>query len=381
VGLVVVLSISAGLAIRSLAAVQRSAMGFDSSDVLVMSISIPNTRYATPEARTKFYEAALADVRNLPGITSAGLALSPPLRGGNWGSVFVVEGQPIATRAETPSAEFNVITPDYLQTIKASISEGRTFSEQDRGDSPHVVMVNRSLAKRFWPNESAVGKRIKQGWADTDSPWRTVVGVVEDIKQYDLELSPRVEVFLPHAQTGSATMGLVVRSSATTGLLDAIRARINHYDAGVPIYNVQSLNEVIADSVAGRKVAVWLLTVSSGVALLLALTGVYGVVAYWMSLRRREIGIRIAFGGAPKDIYAVAFKQHLPPLLIGLVFGIGGALAVGHAMASLLYGITGTDPITFASMSIAVMLTTVLACALPARRALKSDPVSSLRPD
>ena len=369
----------AGLLIKSFMRLRDVSPGFNANGVLAMRLSLPSAKYPKGQPRVDMYRQVFERVRALPGVESAGAVLSLPLGGDtfNVGRSFIREGRPM-TPEESANASYLVATPDYFRTLAIPLVAGRAFTEQDTEQSPMVVIVNETMARKYWPGESPVGKRITI-WRDEKFA-REVVGVVGDTRAA-LDTPPGAQMYVPFAQdAGWGSMTMVVRTTVEpSSLAGAVRGEIHALDKTLPVYNVRTMNEVAAASVAPRRAAMLLLTAFAAVALLLAVLGIYGVTAYYVTQRTHEIGIRMALGAQTRDVLRLVVGQGIRLTLVGLALGIACAFALTRVMASLLYGVKPTDPATFTGGALLLALVALVACYLPARRATKVDPMVALR--
>ena len=381
VALAFVLAVGSGLLVRSLIRVQRVPLGFQPEGVLGMRVLLPDTGYETAPLRFQFFQRSLEEIRSLPGVESASATLCPPVYGSRcWGSVYQVSDRPTPSQADIPSSAFNVVEPRYFSTMRIPLIAGRFFTDADGPDAPKVVIVNASMARKWWPNESAVGKRIKQGFPQDDAPFREIVGVVGDVSQEGLDLPVQTEVFLPLAQNSGSGMSLVVRTgSDPMSLARAATAAIHRVDPNQSVIQIQPLTRSLAESFARRRFTTLLLGLFGALALALASVGIYGVVSYGVAQRTREIGIRTALGAGPRDVLRLVIAQALRLAGVGILVGVAGALLLTRFLQSLLFQTPPFDPSTF--VGVAALLTAVVlaACAYPARRALRVSPTVALR--
>ncbi|HET6372373.1 MAG TPA: FtsX-like permease family protein, partial [Candidatus Polarisedimenticolia bacterium] len=297
-----------------------------------------------------------------------------------WSSVYIVEGLPVPEQAQLPTSSFNLITPGYFSTMGIPLIEGRLFNADDGAASPEVIIVNESMAKRWWPGGSALGHRVKQGFPQDKTPWREIVGVVADTRQMGPEQPADTEVFLPFDQMADTALSLVVLSSAPPATLaPAVRREIARLDAAQPVDNVRTMEEYLSLTMARRRFSTLLLGLFAGLALLLSAVGIYSVVSCGVSMRTREFGVRMALGAARGDVLRLVLVQGARLALVGVGAGLAGALALTRLMAGLLYGVGPTDPITFASLAALLAVVAVASCSVPAWRATRVDPMVALR--
>jgi putative ABC transport system permease protein len=375
------LLIGAGLTLKSLYRVLQADLGFDPAETISATFSLPDTKYKTDDQRRQFYEKIMEKVNTIPGIEAAGI--KNPLLGG-WQTAFRVEGRPMPQPGQYPSMEISRATPGALEAMGVTLLRGRFFTAADNEKSPLVCLVDEGMAQRYWPGEDALGKRIAYGGAPPkpgQAPaWTTVLGVFRTIKYYGAEQPVLVETIVPEAQNPSSGGGLVIRSNADPlRLVPALRAAMKSVDSSLPIYNVQRLETATDANVAPRRLSVFLLGGFAGLALLLAAAGIYGVMAFAVSTRTHEIGIRLALGANPRGVMRLVLGQGARLTLAGIVIGLLAALALTRAMASLLFHVRATDPMTYGGVAILLVLVALAACYIPARRAMRVDPMVALR--
>jgi putative ABC transport system permease protein len=379
VGLALVLLAGAGLMVRSLVRLTTLDAGFRADHLLTLQVSMRNDRW-DPARRAVMTNAMVSGIDKIPGVAGAAASSSLPIEGSDWNSVFVAEGQTPPTRERTPSAAFTLITPTYFETMGTRLVHGRAFNEFDRQDSARVVVVNESLAARIWPGESAIGKRLKQGWEESRTPWREVVGVVTDVKFEGLTAATPMQIYLPFVQDPPREVGLVIRTTIDPGSARAAVERlIRTVDRDLPVYSVQTMEQRLAASIARQRLAMLVLTVFAMVALTLAAIGLYGVMAHAVTERTHEIGVRMALGATRERVIRSIVAGGLRLTLAGTVAGACGAAALSRSLEGLLFGIQPTDPVTFSAVSAVLLLIGVGACYIPAWRAARIEPSVALR--
>jgi putative ABC transport system permease protein len=297
--------------------------------------------------------------------------------------MFIVNDHPVPPRHELPRSLFTPVAPSYFETFEIPLLRGRFFKDLDDLDAPPVVIVNRTLANHFWPNENPVGKRLKQGWPENEGeqwPWREIVGMVGDTKQLGLDEATRMQIYIPVNQDPPGSVRLALRTAIEpTTLVAPTKAAVHRIDPDLPVYEIETIEDVISASIAPRRFAMALLAVFAGLALVLAAIGLYGVIAYTVSRRTREIGVRVAMGAQRNDVFSLVVRQGLGMSLLGCLLGIGGAFALTELLSGLLYGVTSRDPVTFLVASLVLMLVSFVACAVPALSATRVDPIRALR--
>ena len=382
VGLSLLLLIMAGLMLKSFARLTRVDPGFDPNNVVSMRINLPPARYAQGQRMATFFQQLVERVETVPGVESAAVASHMPfVYTEDW--TFTVEGVASQDAAQTQNLDTRTVSPGYFDAMRIPMLRGETFSPQDVAGAPGVVIINQTMARRFWPDQEAIGKRIKLGRADSNNPWLTVRAIVQDSAQGSLDVATRPEVYFPLAQMAwrYRRMNLAVRSDAVDpmSLIGQIQAEVRGIDKDQPVYQIQTLDSLIGDSVGTRRFAMTLLGLFAGLALLLAAIGIYGVMSYSVTQRTHEIGIRVALGASRKDVLKLVVGQGLVFILSGLVIGLIGAYIATTLLSNLLYDVSARDPITFAAVTVVLTLIALAACYLPARRATRVDPMVALR--
>ncbi len=379
VSLAVVLLIGATLLTRSFVQLLNTSPGFDASNVLKIYVVLPNvppSRYANESEQVAFFQQLIDRISTVPGVESSAGVASLPLSGAFESTDVIVEGQPTEAGAR-PQADYNTITPNYFDVLKIPVLKGRRFTTQDVKDAPRVLIVNDVLAQRMWPNEEPIGKRLRVGF-ETD--FREVVGVVSTNKQSDLISEARPTMYMPHAQFPNGGLTLVMRTKGDPlSLAPVIREHVRLQDRDIPVSQIGTMEEVLSASVAQQRFTMLLMGLFAGLALILALVGIYAVMSYLVTLRSHEIGIRLALGAGMNDVLQLMLKTGLSLTLAGIAIGLGAAWALTRFMSSLLFGVTATDPLTFAGVPLLLAVVALIACYLPARRATKVDPLVALR--
>lgn len=379
IALALVLLVCAGLTIKSFRQLYETPLGFTPDHVLMVQISLPDWKYEDADQITTFWRDLLPRIQSLPGVVAAGTTHALPVNDFVLSTIFKVEGRIPASPDEQLSANFRKVSPGFFRTLEIPLLEGRLFNDLDDGERPPVAIVSREMARRFWPGESAVGKRIQRG----NNPWSTVVGVVGDVYDEAIGGGFGNTLYIPHAQSpksANPTVHLLVRTAVEpTSLAGAVRRAVLTVDRDQPVDEITTLEQWVATSVSSRRFATLLLSLFAGLGVLLAVIGVYGVLSYAVGQRRHEIGVRMALGAKAKDISRMVLRQGLSLTAIGLTIGLAVALTVTRLLSSLLYGIEPTDPATFAEITVGLMAVAALASWLPARRATRVDPVRSLK--
>lgn len=380
IALSLVLLVGAGLMMRSFISLQHVDAGINPEGVLTMNIALPGGRYREPEKRIVFFSLLLERVRAIPGVQSAGTNSGLPLTGNNWGRSLTVEGFPVLPVGEAPSINHCVISPDYFSAMGIAILKGRDFDERDAREGPKVTIIDERLAREYWPDEDPIGKRIRFGPPENNEPWHTIVGVVREVKHQRLDATTRESVYLPFPQMPMGGSSLAIRTSGRPEtLITAVRAQIRELDPDLPVTLTMPMTEVVARSVWQPRLYTALFGVFAAVALILATVGIYGVMSYSVTQRTREIGLRMALGAQRQDVLKLVVGHGIVLATIGVGVGLVAAMVMTRLMSSLLFGVTATDPMTFAAVSVLLTGVALGACFIPARRAAKVDPMIALR--
>jgi putative ABC transport system permease protein len=381
IAVALVLLVGATLLIRSFVHLQNVNPGFNSRQVLTMELSLPTLKYPRGKPVSGFFEEVLRRVASLPGVNHAAITSILPLSGNNSDSSFALEGgkyDPGMTGA-IPDEEQRCGSPNYFQAMSIPLLQGRFFTDADNADAPSVVIVNQALAKKYWPNGDALGKRITFDDPRKNPKWTTIVGIVGDVRHRGLEEEPKPEFYQPHAQVPYRSMILTVRSSQDPrGLTAAIRHEVLALDPDLPIAHIRTLEEIVSDSVGPRRLSVLLLSVFAGIALVLASIGIYGVMSYLVVQRTHEIGVRMALGAQRSDVLKLMLIRGMRLVLVGSVLGLLLAFSGTRALRSMLYGVGAFDLFTFTFVTLALAAIALLASYIPALRATRADPMIAL---
>jgi putative ABC transport system permease protein len=377
-----VLLIGAGLLLRSFAHLLDVKPGFTTENLLTMQIGLPNTAYQEPQKRAQFMQQLEASLRAAPEVTSVGFVTRLPLMStlNNVTSFLTIEGREVPA-GERPEIDFRRASTGYFQTMGIPLLSGRLVTEQDVTNNSRFVLINEAMAKRFWPGEDPVGKRISTMVSSGQQvPWQTIAGVVGNVRHLGLDIEPRPEIYY-HTNTLPPFGPVVVvrTTSDPKRLISIARAKVRELDRDVPISNVNTMEQLVAQSVAQRRFGMFLLGIFALLALLLAAIGIYGVVSYSVTQRTQEIGVRMALGANATDVLKMVLRNGMSLALIGVGIGLVGAFALTRLMARLLFEVTPTDVTTFSLVSVGLIVVALLACYLPARRAMKVDPLEALR--
>jgi putative ABC transport system permease protein len=384
VALSIVLLVGAGLMIRSFARLLAVDPGFRPDHVLTGFVSLPVAKYSKREEQVAFYDRLLERLHNVPGVSAAGIVTDIPLLGGS-STGFDVDGRPPALPGQRAMTDYRIINSDYFAAMGMHMVKGRAFAKTDTETAPAVVIINETLAARHFAGEDPIGKRLKLSGGPADL--REIVGVVADVRNYGLDEEVKPEVYVPFFQSAAgylanqtSTLTVVVRSTIDpTALTQTLRDQVQALDKDQPVSAIKTMEGYLDESIAQRRFNVLLLGVFAGLALVLAAVGIYGVIAYTVTQRTHEMGIRIALGARAGDILRLVFSNSLATTIIGIVTGLVAAFALTRLLRSLLYQVTATDPVVFATIPLLLLAVAAIATYFPARRAMKVDPISALR--
>jgi putative ABC transport system permease protein len=379
VALSLMLLVGAGLMVRSFSKLGRVNAGFNPENVLTADVGLPRAKYKEEAKQIDFFQQLVSRVSSLPGVTSAAAISDLPLRGG-WGRSLTVEDRPVLSVGQAPMINHSVITPNYFHTMGIPLKEGRDFTNGDAAGATRVTIVDERLAREYWPNGGALGKRIRFGPPESNEPWHTIIGVAGTVRHARLDRDTRQTIYVPFAQIPIRGMTIAARTSGNPeALAGAVRKEVLELDKDQPITNVFSMATVVSRSVWLQRFYAILFGVFAGLALLLAAVGIYGVMSYAVTQRTQEIGIRMALGARAADVLKLMIGNGMLLITIGVAIGLAGAVALTRLLATLLFGVTPTDMFTFVSVSGILVLVGLLACYVPARRATKVDPLVALR--
>ncbi|HKP86349.1 MAG TPA: ABC transporter permease [Blastocatellia bacterium] len=376
----IILLVGAALLIQSLSRLQNVNPGFNPRNVLALDLGLPDVKYNS-EKQVAFYKELIERIEALPGVTQASAVLPLPLSESRIRTTFETEGRPIA-KGDLPAAEYRAVCLNYFRTLGIPLIKGRDFTARDDNKSPGVIIVNQSFAEKFFPGEDALGKRIKPDISTDESEpaMREIVGVVGNVKHRKLSTEDDPEFYVPHAQIPWDFMTVVVKSNGDPrSLIGAIQGEVRAVDKDLPVYNVNTLEDYIAASVAQPRFNTLMWAIFAGLALVLTAVGLYGVMSYAVAQRTHEIGIRMALGAQTSDVMKLVVGHGMTLTLIGMAIGLIAAFVLTRLMASFLFGVSATDPATFAIVAGVLAAVAFAACYIPARRATKVDPMIALR--
>jgi putative ABC transport system permease protein len=374
-----VLLIGSGLLIKSFWRLQRVDPGFNPDNTLTLSVSLPRSKYPEESQQVAFFQQLLEKVRALPGVQAAG-ATNPLPMAGDTVLAFLVQGRPPLPPGAGQSTNFYAVSADYFKAMGIRLLKGRLINERDIKEAPHVAMINETMAKKIFPDEEPIGKRITFDGGEPNSDWYEIVGVVSDVKQYGLDQATPMQTYEPYTQQTYPVMTLVARASGDpTNLTAAIRNAVLELDKEQPVANVRTLDRILSTSTAQQRFSALLLGVFAAVAMSLAAVGIYGVLSYAVTQRTHEIGIRMALGAARGDVLRMVVGAGMRLALLGMAAGLAVAFGLTRLMSALLFGVSPTDPMIFGLIPLLIVTVALLACWIPARRATKVDPMIALR--
>src|SRR5262245_31268176 len=382
VALALTLLVGAGLMIRSFMRLQNVPLGFAPNHVLTMRLALPMAKYGQGASRVNFFDQLLQRLRATPGVIDASAITHLPLAGGgSWAEEFTLEGRDAASSGTPLPAEVSAVTPRYFHTMGVPLLAGRDFTEQDRGafwfgESPWTAIVNETFARRYWPNDNPIGKRFRFG----DNPFGAVIGVVGDVRSLSLEREAQPAIYFSYGHFSLPALTIVVRASAPPeAMTAALRAQVYALDHDLPVYNIRPMEQIVSNAAGQPRFQTLLLGLFSAAALSLAAIGIYGVMAYTVTQRTHEIGVRMALGARTRDVLQHVLGQGMKLVLMGATLGLAGAFVAARALKSMLFGVSTADPLTFAAVTVFLALVAFAACWIPAWRATKVDPLVALR--
>lgn len=382
VAFAVILMVGAGLMARSFYKLQNVDAGFNPKNILTLRVALNQGKYPDKDKKRIFFEQLYEKVKTLPNVESAGCVLMRPLSGTvGWDYPFSIEGQSLSEHKNNPPSNFETISPNYFQTMGIQLLKGRDFTEQDKADSPHVVIIGESLAKKYWPGLDPIGKKLKIGPPESNRPWMEVVGMVKDVRYREWEAT-RLDIYMPFPQHPQYRMDFVLKTKGDPfALVSAFNQAVYELDKDQATSAITTMSELVATTLARSRYNMFLFSLFAMLALILAIVGVYGVLSYTVAQRTQEIGLRLALGASETNILKLVIGQGLKLVFIGVVIGLTVAWWLSQLLGSLLYQVSVTDPITYIIIPLFLILIATLASYLPARRAIKVDPIIALRCD
>ncbi|MGA2739624.1 MAG: FtsX-like permease family protein, partial [Bryobacteraceae bacterium] len=378
VAISLVLLVAAGLLLRSFASLEKVDPGFRAQNVLTFGVSLPPARYRTDAQTSGFFHALLDRVSTLPGVSTAGAVNPLPFSGSNMSGSFIIEGYDAPTGAAAPHADQRIVSPGYFKTMGIPLRRGRLVADSDREGAPRAAVVDEALAQQYFKNQDPIGRHLRRG---SDGSWATVVGVVGHVQHSALDSKLRkATLYWSYLQRPAQSVQVVVHTAGDPmALANGIQQEVSSLDKDVPIFDVKTMDQRVAASLANRRFAAWLLAAFSFIAMLLAAVGLYGVMAQTVLQRSREIGVRMALGAQSGDVLRMILRQGVLLVAGGLIAGTVAALGLTSLMKSLLFAVRPTDPPTFATVAALLLIVALVAAYLPARRATRLDPVTTLR--
>lgn len=380
IAMAMVLLLASGLLVRSLEKIEQVKTGFDPSGVMSAELSLPTTVYKTNEQQVAFYDTLEQRLSQIPGVTHAALTNALPFTNVGGSASFRIEGTTQSPNEPGPHGNDRHVSPDYFSTIRIPLLRGRVFTRQDRADTEPVCVIDDTLARRYWPGADPIGQHVRF-LARDNSPWITVVGIVGHAKAFSLQADTTEGFYyMPLAQSPTSLVGVMARTNGNPeSLSESMRAAARAVDPGEPLYDFKTMQERVEASLTGQRFLVILLSIFAGLALILAALGVYGVISYTVRLRNRELGVRMALGATRQDVMRLILRQGFYFACIGFALGLIATLVVGRVTASLLYQVSLLNPLALFVASTVLLLTILLACYIPARRAARVDPMVALR--
>ena len=383
IALALVLLVGAGLLIQTLAKLHGQYTDLRAESLLTLRTTLPENKYQEHRRRVAFYDQVLARVQALPGVAPAGYSTTIPLEWAGGANGITIEGR-LPEPGNAWNANHRQVSAAYLQTMGIALRRGRYFTEQDDAQAQPVAIINETMARQYWPHENAIGQRFKNGPANSQHPWLTIVGVVADVRQMGVDQPTKAEMYFPYRQISShayfAPRDLVIRANVEpASLVAAVRAAVHAVDPNQPVSNIRTMDAVLGEHTKTQQMGMLLLTMFAALALLLAMLGIYGVLSYFVTQHTPEIGVRLALGADGRSIFALVLKRGLTLALVGVAFGLVASFALSRLLRSLLFEVSAADPLTYLGVAALLLTVAVLACALPARRAMKVDPMITLR--
>jgi putative ABC transport system permease protein len=380
IALSLVLLTGAGLMIRSFASAMNVNLGLNPKNILTMQVFLPDSKYHDDAQAQAFFDQLSDRLKGIPGVEASGFITPLPLSGEGWQDAVLREGLPQPKPGQFPTSDFHVISSGYFQAMGIQLLEGRDFRAADDHSSPAVAIISQSMAKKYWPDEDPVGKRFQKGGGHGKTTMLTVVGIAADTKQYGPAAKTLTEFYLPYRQSPLQRFTLVVRTkSDPLAMQGAVREQVQALDKGQPVYAVQTMEQIVDSSLSSRRTNTQLLAGFAALALLLAAIGIYGVMAYFVTQRTNEIGVRVALGAQKRNILRLIVGKGTILTLAGAAIGVAASFGATRFLQSLLFGVSATDPLTFFVVPLLLCVVALAACYIPARRAMRVDPMVALR--
>ena len=377
--LALMLLAGAALMVRTVQELVRLDPGFRPDHIVTTRLTLAGNQW-TDERQRAFYRDVVERVAAVPGVRRAALTFALPIDGSQWNSIFIVGDKPVPERAQLPVAAFTPVSESYFETIGMRLVSGRMFTRADTAASPMVIVVNERLAKRLWPGEDPVGKRLKQGWPEDRTPWREVIGVVGDVKFNGLISDTPLQVYLPLMQEGMRSLAIVANTTVEpASIAPSLESVVHQMDKDLPLYQTRTMDDLLSASIARQRMSRIVFVTFAVVALVLAAVGLYGVVAQGVTERTHEIGVRMALGAQQRSVLGLVIQQGFSMALLGSVIGVAGAISVSRWIQGLLFNVTATDPATFAVVVALLLVVGAAACLVPAWSASRVDPIQALR--
>lgn len=378
--LALLLAAGAGLLLRSFAQILKVDPGFKSEGVLTTEVALPDAIYSKPEQVRGFYDTLLSRVQGLPGVEAAGAVNTLPLGGHPLSGTITVDSQSVPLDTTWPEADQRVTAGDYFKAMGIALVRGRYFQASDGAGAAPVAIVDESLADTYWPHQDPIGKRLHDGGPKSKSPWMTVVGVVRHVRNRTLEARSRVEVYWPADQRPSSGMTLAIKAAGNPmALAPTVEREVAGMDPTLPVYHVRTMTEVMGESLQRRRLALELLAVFAGLALVLAAIGIYGVMSYAVAQRQVEIGVRMALGADRGQVLAMMVRSGMGTIAVGLAVGVALALGLTRLMQGMLFDVRAWDPVALGGAAAVLTAAALAAILIPARRATRVEPMRALR--
>jgi putative ABC transport system permease protein len=378
VGVATILLVGSGLMVQTMLRLTQSNPGFDTRNLLTLNIDMKIPTWPAPKRQATF-ASIVERLRALPGVENAGLTLSLPMDGIRWGSQFILGDRPVPPPSQLPGAAFTPVSTGYFEMMKIPLVRGRLFDRTDGPDSAPVAIINETVARAFWPGRDPIGQRLKQGFPGDPNLWRMIVGVVGDVKTGGLDIAAPTEIYLPIAHARQNTWVVVVRGEHVDRMAGAVTAALREFDKDLPIFGVKTMDEVMSNANAQKRVSMVVLSVFGLVAVLLAMIGLYGVITYCVTERTQEIGVRMALGATGGQVLRLFLRQGIIAAACGIAVGVAVAIWLTRWLETLLFGVTATDVPTFAAVVAILLVVAIAASYIPARRAARVDPLTALR--